>query len=129
MTVLFVDTHGNGELREVESPGQLLPGLWVTERPFINKNIVVATSIDVAPDITTINPAVTYRRIYGPVVFLEGTPWTDITPATVEKILERFPRIVQKIIYIEEEEQCTETCASWLGRLIRGLASLLKGRR
>ena len=129
MKVFFVDTHGKGQLRDVQSPGQLLPGLWVTERPFVNKNIVVATSIDVAPDITNINPAVTYRRIYGPVVFLEGTPYTDITPDTVEKILERFPRIIQIINYIEEEDKCTETCVSWLGRLIRGLANLLKGRR
>lgn len=129
MKVLFVNVHGQSEVRDVQSPGELLPGLWVTERPFVNKNIVVATSIDVAPDYTNINPAVTYRRIYGPVVFLEGTPYTDITPATVEKILERFPRIIQKIIYIEEEDECTETCVSWLGRLIRGLASLLKDRR
>ena len=122
MKVLHVRENGIAELCDVQSPGELLPGLWITETPFIDKRISVATSADVDSKNANINVAVTFRRIYGPVVFtelIEGTRrhYTDISGETIDKILNRFPKIILK----KEQKKCIKTSASLWGRLMKRL--------
>ena len=123
VAVLIIYSDGAGEIKDVESFGDVLNGDIVDERVFIDNTIALIRSED-APAWEKINVAVTVGAIRGTVIFAkslnEREKYIDLDEKTVDMLLRRFPNIKMK-----EAEECQKTSLSWLERLTGAIKRLL----
>ena len=123
MKVLVVYPSGTAEVIEDKRALDKFYGLYIIERPFVNKKIKLYREEDQS-NIIPQNTAITHTKIKGTVVFsYEGG---NIPDEIIKMLCQRYSNI--KLIE-KEDEKCTRTFASWLARLIKSLKNLLTGKK